>query len=84
MSNMETGGGSASTPSKPIPAVQATPLVQGIAPPKPLDTTRNIVDNWKQFKRMWNNYIFTNLNAQTEDYRVALFLHCLGPDTLTI
>ena len=65
--------------------MQAAPLIQGITPPKPLDTTANIAENWKQFKQIWENYaIITNLTAQTEQYRVALFLHCLGPDAMKI
>ncbi|KAK3736238.1 hypothetical protein QZH41_019803 [Actinostola sp. cb2023] len=34
---------------------------------------------------MWQNYaVITNLGAQTEEYRIALFLHCIGPDALRI
>ena len=77
----EAEGASASAPTQPSqsgPAMQVTPLVQGITPPKPLDTTGNVVDDWKQFKQVWNNYsIITNLGAQTEDYRVALFFTAL-------
>ena len=51
-------------------------------PPKPLDTTTNIAENWKQFKQIWENYaIITNL---TEQYRVALFFQCLAPDAMKI
>lgn len=72
-------------PSQQSIVMQAVPLIQGIMPPKPLDTTTNITENWKQFKQIWENYaIITNLTAQTEQYRVALFLHCLGPDAMKI
>ena len=65
--------------------MQAAPLIQGIIPPKPLDTTTNITENWKQFKQIWENYaIITNLTVQTEQYRVALFLQCRGPDAMKI
>ena len=65
--------------------MQAAPLIQGITPPKALDTTTNIAENWKQFKQIWENYaIITNLTAQMEQYRVALFLHCMGPDAMKI
>ena len=86
MSDTETGSASASAPSQSsLPNMQATSLVQGIAPPKPLVTSGNIVENWKQFKQVWNNYsIITGLSTHTEDYRVALFLHCLGPEALKI
>ena len=63
--------------------MQAAPLIQGITPPKTLDTTTNIAENWKQFKQIWENYaIITNVTAQTKQYRIALFLHCLGPDAM--
>ena len=85
MSDTETEGTPATTPSQSGPAMQATWLVQGITPPQPLDTTGNIIEKWKQFKQVWNNYsIITGLSAQTEDYRVALFLHCLGPEALKL
>ena len=65
--------------------MQAAPLIQGITPPKTLDTTTNIAENWKQFKQIWENYaIITNLTAQMEQYRVALLLHCLGPGAMKI
>ena len=72
-------------PSQPSVAMQAAPLIQGITPPKLLDTTTNIPENWKKFKQIWENYaIITNLAAQKEQYRVALLLHCLGPDAMKI
>ena len=85
-----TGASAASQASPPLPsqlgvAMQAAPLIQGITPPKPRDTTTNIAENWKQFKQIWENYaIITNLTAQADQYRVALFLHCLGPDAMKI
>ena len=72
-------------PSQQSVVMQTAPLIQGIMPPKPLDNTTNIAENWKQFKQIWENYaIITNLMAQTEQYRVTLFLHCLGPDAKKI
>ena len=66
-------------------ALQAAPLIQGIMPQKPLDTTTNIAENCKQLKQIWENYaIITNLTAQTKQYRVTLCLHCLGPDAMKI
>lgn len=54
-------------------------------PLKPFNNTTNVAKNWKQFKQIWDNYvIITNLTAQTEQYRVTLFLHCLGPDAMKI
>ena len=83
MSDTEPEGTPATTLSQSGPAMQATSPVQGITPPQPLDTTGNIIQKWKQFKQVWNNYsIITGLSAQTEDYRVALFLHSLRPEAL--
>ena len=68
-------------------ATASSHFIQGITPPKPLDisSSSNAVDNWKHFKQVWQNYaIITNLAAQTEQYRVALFLHCLGTDALKV
>ncbi|CAB4018404.1 Hypothetical predicted protein, partial [Paramuricea clavata] len=45
----------------------------------------NPAENWKNYKQVWQNYaIITNLKAQTEQYRVALFLHCIGPEALKV
>ncbi|XP_044176794.1 uncharacterized protein LOC122959528 [Acropora millepora] len=66
-------------------ATASAPLPQGITPPKPLDVSGNVADNWKQFKQVWKNYsIITNLSAQSEECRLALFLHCIGPEALKI
>jgi hypothetical protein len=64
----------------------SAPIIQGITPPKALDITHgNIAENWKNYKQVWHNYaIITNLKAQTEQYRVALFLHCIGPEALKV
>ena len=40
-------------------------------------------DNWKGYRQRWENYsIITQLDKQTEDYKVALFLYCIGPETV--
>ena len=59
--------------------------IQGIQPPRPLDVKGNIADNWKAFKQAWSNYaIIMNVNMQPESYKVALLLHCVGPEALKI
>ncbi|KAK3745768.1 hypothetical protein QZH41_004924 [Actinostola sp. cb2023] len=61
--------------------------LQAITPPNKLEVLDQdkLVENWKMFKQMWQNYaVITNLGAQTEEYRIALFLHCIGPDALRI
>ncbi|KAK3734824.1 hypothetical protein QZH41_002402 [Actinostola sp. cb2023] len=61
--------------------------LQGITPPNKLEVLDQdkLVENWKTFKQMWQNYtVITNLRSQTEEYRIALFLHCIGPDALRV
>ena len=61
------------------------PNIHGIHPPAPLDTKTNIVENWKSFKQSWENYsVIMNINTQPEAYKVALFLHCIGPEAVKI
>ena len=57
----------------------------GIMPPGRLDTTVNMADNLKVWKQMWTNYmVIAKLDSQTTEYKVALFLHCIGLDALKI
>ena len=54
-------------------------------PPGKLITPGNIADNWKVWKQMWNNYmVIAKLDSQPPEYKVALFLHCIGVDALQI
>ena len=74
------GRSSVSTMSSP-----GIPNIHGIHPPVPLDTTKNIIENWKTFKQSWENYsVIMNINTQPEAYKVALFLHCIGPEAVKI
>ena len=57
----------------------------GIMPPGKLVTTGNVADNWKVWKQMWSNYmVIAQLEMKPPPYKVALFLHCIGVDTLKI
>ena len=57
----------------------------GIMPPRRLDTTANIADNWKLWKQMWTNYmVIANLDSQSSEYKVALFFLCIGVKALKI
>lgn len=58
--------------------------IHGIQPPMGLNLKgRYKVDNWKGYCRRWENYsIKTQLDKQTEDYEVALFLYCIGPEAV--
>ena len=76
------------TDSTASTASQATPPpIPNVAvkPPSNLNLKENISENWKTYKQQWRNYaIVTNLSAQTEEYRVPYFLHCLGADALRV
>ena len=60
------------------PPVAAVP---GIQPPTGLNlSSKNKSENWKLYKQQWQNYqIVAQLNKQTEEYRIALFLYSIGP-----
>jgi hypothetical protein len=83
----EHGTNSGDNPSISNTVQTSSPLniLPGIKPPGILDIQTNPADNWKTYKQIWQNYaIITNLNAQPDAYKVALFLHCIGPDALKI
>jgi len=66
-------------------ATTIQPSISGIHPPSPLETKFNIAENWKTFKQSWGNYsIIMNIDTQPEPYKVALFLHCIGPEAMKI
>ena len=60
--------------------------LDGIAPPGKLDVNKgNIAENWKTYKQVQSNYcIVTGLDSRSEECRVALFLHCIGPEALRV
>ena len=56
-----------------------------IKPPPALIVSENPVENWKLFKQSWDNFaIIAKLHAQDEEYKKALFLHCIGTDALRV
>ena len=68
-------------------SANAMALTPGIMPPGKLNVTsaENMVENWRVWKQMWNNYvIIAKLGTQPPEYKVALFLHCIGVDALKI
>ena len=53
-------------------------------PPK-LETKRNLAENWKIWKQIWESYeIVSNLVKQEDIYRVATFITCIGANALEI
>ena len=65
---------------------QTTPLLHGIQPPTGLDlASKHRKENWKIYKQRWNDYaIVAQLERQTEEYRVALFLYSIGPNAVKV
>ena len=68
------------------PAPQQTQVIMqssSIQSPAPLSFSGDLAANWKHFHQVWTNYaIITGLEKQTEEYKVALFLHCIGSEAL--
>ena len=80
-----TDSGTSSGQIAPVAVTAPTLSINGILPPEKLDIKGNIVENWKTFKQMWSNYaIIMNIGSQSQQYQVALFLHCIGPEALKV
>ena len=62
------------------------PIIHGIQPPTGLNLTdKHKATNWKAYKQQWENYaIVSQLEKQTEEYRVALFLYSIGTEAVKI
>ena len=62
---------------------QSMAAVPRIQPPTGLNSSsKNKSENWKLYKQ-WQNYqIVAQLNEQTEEYRIALFLYSIGPQAV--
>ncbi|XP_064638291.1 uncharacterized protein LOC135494308 [Lineus longissimus] len=69
-----------------VPANPAPPIIQSSVPlPHKLDVKGNLSQNWKRWKQVWNSYeIVTNLRVQSDEYRTATFVTCVGPEALEI
>ena len=80
-----TGTTSESPSTQPSAPTIATAAKVAVKPPTKLNLRENTSENWKSYKQQWQNYtIVANLPTQPEEYQVALFLHCLGPDPLRV
>ena len=62
------------------------PYMGQIQPPTALNLlAKHKAANWKFYKQQWENYsIVAQLEKQTEEYKVALFLYSIGPDAIKI
>ena len=74
-------------PSEEQPAGTAKaqpPAIQGIQLPTRLNLSgKDKAVNWKIYKQQWENYsIVAQLDRQSEDYRVALFLYSIGQEAV--
>ena len=74
-------------PSQEQPAGTAQaqpPAIQGIQPPTGLNLScKDKAVNWKIYNQQWENYsIVAQLDRQSEDYRVALFLYSIGQEAV--
>lgn len=58
----------------------------GIQPPTGLDlSTKKKKDNWRIYKQQWNNYcVIAELEKQSEEYKIAMFLYSIGPDAVRV
>ncbi|KAL9981292.1 hypothetical protein ACROYT_G009976, partial [Oculina patagonica] len=75
----------AGTGTAPITHTTMSSPAHGLKPPGKLTTSGNLADAWKSYKQVWENYsLISGLNSQTEDYKVAFFLHCVGTEGLKI
>ena len=80
-----TGTTVSSSGSAPIIHAIVSPLMHGLKPPGKLHTTGSPADSSKAYKQVWENYsLISGLYAHTEEYKVALFLHCIRTEGLII
>ena len=69
----------------PVQAVQAPIFTSNVPVPPKIELSGNLANNWKQRKQVWSAYeLVSRLNEQTDEYRVAAFIACIGPKALTI
>ena len=75
-----------SSSGNPSQQIFPPPMMQGIQPPTGLKlSAKDKAVTWKVYKQQWENYsIVAQLDKQTEEYRVALFLYSVGPDAVKI
>ena len=66
-------------------ASQALIFISNVPVPPQIELSGNLANNWKQWKQVWSAYeLVTCLNEQTDEYRVAAFITCIGPNVLAI
>ena len=69
----------------PVQAIQAKIFTTSVPAPPEVELSGNLANNWKQWKQVWSACeLVTRLNEQTDEYRVASVITCIGPKALTI
>ena len=70
--------------AKPAEQQNVAAMLQGIQPSTGLDlTSKQKAENWKLYKQRWENYsIVAQLHKETQEYKVALFLHCIDTEAV--
>ena len=68
----------------PAQAVRAPIFTSNVPVPPKIELSGNLANNWKQRKQVWSAYeLDSRLNEQTDEYRVAAFITCIGLKVLT-
>ena len=65
----------------------ATSNFPDILPPAPLDMkdTTDLLENWKVWKQMWENYaVIMELDKKEPKYQKLMVLHAIGADALRV
>ena len=56
-----------------------------VRPPSPLELGSNKIEQWKLFKRRWQNYaLLSELSSKSREFQVALLENCMSDDALRI
>ena len=63
----------------------AHPRLPGIKPPGPLIFGTRPAESWKLFRQRWESYsLLSDLDKRPREYQVALLLHSLSDEALTV
>ena len=54
-----------------------------VRPPSPFELGSNKIEQWRLFKRRWNNYVLlSNLSIKPKEFQMTLLENCLNDDVL--
>ena len=60
-------------------------FISNVPLPPRLNLAGNLSENWKQWKQIYDAYeTVTNLKSKPNNFRVAAFITCIGPEALNI